>query len=185
VRRIHGPSTGARFRLASRRDIDGKEAEVAKPLPGIPASADPSRASDGRWVAGRTGNPNGRPKGRENTNTIVEEMPVPLRSRKELAEFHGMPIEMLREGGNLWDWIYAVAAWQAVKGFADARNALLDRRERRAASLDRPAHDLAALRANVHQDHARTRVSPARDMDRRLVQASLLRDVSRATGPGA
>ena len=109
---------------------------MAKPPPGIPASADPSRASDGRWVPGRTGNPNGRPKGRKNTNTIVEELPVPLHSREELAEFHGMPIEMLREDGTLWDWIYAVAAWQAVKGFADARNALLDRREAKQARTE-------------------------------------------------
>ena len=85
---------------------------MAKRPPGIPASADPSRARDGRLVPGRTGNPNGRPKGRKNTNTIVEEMPVPLHSRKELAELHGMPIEMLREDGNVWDWIYAVAAWR-------------------------------------------------------------------------
>jgi hypothetical protein len=45
--------------------------------------------------------------------------------------------------------------------------------------------EVAALRAAVHRDHAQTRMSSARDMDRRLVQASLLRDVSCATGPGA
>ena len=61
----------------------------------------------------------------------------------------------------------------------DARSAGI-----RAASVPGPIRN-DELPASIGQRTVRREVAPARDMDGRLVQASLLRDVMRATGPGA
>ena len=60
----------------------------------IPARADPARRPDGRFVPGHT---RGRPKGRCNSRTIIEErLAISAQTREDLNAYHGVPAEMVR-----------------------------------------------------------------------------------------
>ena len=100
----------------------------------IPESADPARRSDGRFVPGHT---RGRPKGRRNTRTIIEErLALSAQTREDLITYHGAPAEMVPEDASPLELLLIFTMFRALRGDEGCRRDILDRVEAKQARTE-------------------------------------------------
>jgi len=110
---------------------------VDEKLP-LPAGVDVARRPDGRFVPGHPATPGGgRPKGRKNTRTIVEErMKLSATTREELLQLHNVPPEMVPEDATPLELLTILTMFRALRGDTDARRDILDRIEAKQARVE-------------------------------------------------